>query len=117
MAALQAEVYTIWCILSDESTPFSIKIESGETVDDLKNRIKTVATNKLANTPARHLKLHYIEISNLSKMAEDDIVATVQRKLSERPTELWVMETLADVFNGCVKKESLIIVQIPDSGE
>jgi hypothetical protein len=53
---------------------------------------------------------------NLADMARDDMVAAVERKLSERPTELWAIKRLTDVFKDGVK-ETVIIVQTPDPGK
>jgi len=110
------KIYTIWCVLANEGSLFSIKIESSEPVDELRKMIKD-AKNALAKYDAVHLKLYHVEISDLADMARDDIVEIVEQKLSERPIELGAMKELADVFKDGVKEETLIIVQHPNSGK
>jgi Crinkler effector protein N-terminal domain len=115
MSTRPKKSYTIWCVLSDEVNPFTVEIESNKTVENLKEKIQEKAPDKLASIGARNLKLYDVTISNLGKMARDDMVALVNKKVAERPTELWAMKRLADVFKDGGKK-TLIIVQDPQSG-
>jgi hypothetical protein len=112
MATHQTEVYTIWCVLSDEVSQFRIKVESGEQVIALKEKIKE-ANPSLANFGAHHLKLYLFEIEN---MAGDDKKEVVRRKLSEGPTELDSKRYLAEVFKEGIKANTLLVVQRPTTG-
>jgi predicted oxidoreductase (fatty acid repression mutant protein) len=119
MAAPQTEVYTVWCVLADEPNLFSIKIESSESVDDLKKKIYEANKNTpaFAEIAARHLKLYHVEISDLEDMAKDELEKAVTQKLAEHPAELGPKKKLANIFNGGPKDETLIIVQSPTSGK
>jgi hypothetical protein len=112
MATHQTEVYTIWCVLSDEVSMFRIKVESDEPVIALKEKIKD-ANPSLAEFAAHHLKLYQVEIS-----VHGDLKASVDEKLSQNPTELQAWPKLAAVFKEGLKDDVVhIIVQSPISGK
>jgi len=99
---------TIWCIIPDQLIPFSIKIESSESVDDLKTKIHEVNKNTFAEIAAHQLKLYHTEIS-----VHDDMVKAIKQALSQDPDELEPWKKLATVFNGGLKEEAIhIIVQL-----
>jgi hypothetical protein len=116
MLTRQKEIYTIWCVLSDEVSLFRIKVESDEPVIALKEKIKE-ANPSLAEVGAHHLKLFHVEISKFEDMENDAKEAAIDRKLSEHPMEMGAKKILADVFEGVVKEETLIIVQYPKTGK
>ena len=49
---LFAMLYTIWCIILGETTPFSVKIDQYELVDVLKDRIMKEKEHRLDYFPA-----------------------------------------------------------------
>jgi hypothetical protein len=112
MLTRQKEIYTIWCVFSDEVSLFRIKVESDEPVIALKEKIKD-ANPSLAEFAAHHLKLYQVEIS-----VHGDLKASVDEKLSQNPTELQAWPKLAAVFKEGLKDDVVhIIVQSPISGK
>lgn len=62
MAESQARIYTIFCIVAGDDTPFPIDIESNKTVGHLKKAIKKEKENKLTGIDADELKLYRVDI-------------------------------------------------------
>jgi hypothetical protein len=116
MAASQTGVYTIWCVLADETTSFSIEIERNKTVDALKKKIREERKNTLANIDAARLKLYYIEILDFDKMAPNDKKKKIKDCPKTKP-EMASKTKLADIFGDEVKEEAYIIAQSPISGK
>jgi hypothetical protein len=117
MAAHQTEVYTVWCVLSDEVTQFPVEIESNKPVAILKEKIKEKATNTLANIDAFRLELYHVEISKFHNMAKDKRGEAINKGLSERDELADERRQLADIFKGGVKEDALIIVKVPKTSE
>jgi hypothetical protein len=107
---------TIWCVLADETTLFSIEIERNKTVDTLKKKIREKRKNTLANIDAARLELYYVEILDFDKMAPNDKKMNIRDCLKTK-TEMDPRTKLADVFGDEVKDEAYIIAQFPISGK
>jgi hypothetical protein len=116
MATHQTEVYTIWCVLADESILFAIEIERGEPVAILKKKIHETRKNTLAKIDAARLELYYVEIPDFDKMAPNDMEKNIENCL-KTTSEMDPKMKLADVFGDEVKDEAYIIVQSPISGK
>jgi Crinkler effector protein N-terminal domain len=116
MLTRQNKIYTIWCVLSDEISLFRVKVESDEPVFTLKEKIKEMNPS-LGAFGAQHLQLYHVEIKNFEDMANAAKRKAIEQKLSEHPIEMGAKKILADVFEGVVKDETLIIVQSPMSGK
>jgi hypothetical protein len=107
------KLYTIFCVITGESTVFPIKIQKSEPVDILKDKIKEARRNTLAQFDAAQLTLYHVEIP-----VHADMVTAVKQKLTENPDELQAWEALAEVFKDAPKMKTVhIIVRPPKSGE
>jgi Crinkler effector protein N-terminal domain len=105
---------TVWCILSNESISFSIKIKLNKTVDDMKKKIHKERNKTLAKIDSPQLKLYRVEIPGLTTLSNDVLATIVQQKLSEPLIELDVMRQLVEVG---VKQDTLIIAKAPTPGK
>ena len=117
MAAPQTEVYTVWCVLADEPNLFSIKIESSGSVDDLKKKICEERKNTLAKVDPAQLNLYHAKIPDFEDMVKDAKEDAIKQNLSNNQTEMGAKKKLADVFEGVVDDDTVVIVQCPISGE
>ncbi len=81
----------IYCIINGEDVPFSVKIESDETVDTLKKVIRGKRMHRLASFEASELNLYHIDIPD-----DDDLVGNASRQSQTKPV-LKVTTQLASV--------------------
>ncbi|KAG0019072.1 hypothetical protein BGZ82_000267 [Podila clonocystis] len=101
---------TLFCLVNGEATPFSIKIPSNDTIDELKKMIKTEKTPEFDDIAADKLTLWHVSIP---------IPPPTERKavfLSEveSPTELDPSDDILDAFTDSPPKKTIrVIVQRP----
>ncbi|KAF9976693.1 hypothetical protein BGZ65_007717, partial [Modicella reniformis] len=102
---------TIWCMVDGESTPFSVKAKSTESVDDLKDHIKTKKSPEFDDIAADKLILWKVSLL----VTEDEEVSSIDfEKLTEK-RRLSPTDDISDVFPDGVKKKTInIIVRRPD---
>jgi hypothetical protein len=112
-----AEIYTILCIIEEQSRAFSVEIASDKIVDQLKKAIKMEKSNMLTRVDADTLDLYHVSIRTHD---EDNIVTDYVRKAQEEmskpqlPPELDPATELVHVFKGPPPKGTLhILVRLP----
>jgi hypothetical protein len=76
-----AEIYTILCIIQEQSRAFSVEIASDKIVDQLKKAIKMEKSNMLTRVDADTLDLYHVSIRTHD---EDNIVTNYVRKSARR---------------------------------
>ncbi|KAF9986697.1 hypothetical protein BGZ65_006582 [Modicella reniformis] len=107
-----ANELTIWCVVDGESTAFSVKPKSAESVDDLKKAIKKQRPNDLAKVAADRLALWKVSIpieDDERPISLDNLTDKKKLKVSDK-ISVHFPETPA---NGIVH----IIVQLPSPGK
>jgi hypothetical protein len=114
--SMSNNILTIVCVVHGEYRPFSIKIESGELVSELTDRIQARTTNQ---TDSRFLDLWKISIphddkleAKLKKIKLDGNDAGVEKLLAALP--------LSDYFSGdndLVRRNIHVLVQLPVASE
>jgi len=109
-------MYKIWCIIIDERTPFSVKIDQTESVDDLKKCIKTEKKPILDAFAADQLTLYKIHVET-TKTTYTTIVQDISQDLNnpEKATQLDALDELSEVFGtmGPPKEGIHILVERP----
>ncbi|KAG0071922.1 hypothetical protein BGZ92_004149 [Podila epicladia] len=65
---------SLFCLVDGEAAPFSIRIASSDTVDDLKKAIKTEKTNAFEGVDANNLILWSVSIPVSDDDDDDDEV-------------------------------------------
>ena len=90
----------LFCVVKGTTTPFSVVIDSGETVDDLKNAIKAKKPNDFASIDADRLRLWQVEIpddrndliANPALPDNDELQATkrIRRYFPEQPLDDYI---------------------------
>ncbi|KAG0336120.1 hypothetical protein BG000_006920 [Podila horticola] len=106
------KLLNLFCLVDGEATSnaFSIKVPSTDTVDDLKNLIKTKKANDFSNIDADKLTLWGVLFLFSPSKRKEFIF------LKDLPTarELYPMDTISDVFKDpLIEKSVNIIVQRP----
>jgi hypothetical protein len=114
-----AELYTIFCLIEGQENPFSVKITSNETVDQLKEAIKAKKFKTLEDVEADTLKLYHVSILTCDPINKKTIInyvakAQEEMKKPQLPPKLDPASRLDDVFEGNPPERTLhIIVRIP----
>lgn len=109
MTELQPEIYTLFCVLLGENSPFAVEIAKDETVDILKKLIKKEKEPKLNHIDADELTLYKVEI-----LDDDYLVENTTQRMLEGLSPLKPTLELVDYFTDTPKDETIhIIVQVP----
>ncbi|KFH69284.1 hypothetical protein MVEG_04099 [Podila verticillata NRRL 6337] len=104
---------SLFCLVDGEATPFSIKILSSDTIDDLKKAIKAEKTNELSDVDANMLTLWRVSVPVVPKKERKQI--SLVNVLSKE--ELDETDDISDVFDKMLPKKTIhIIVQRPLQG-
>jgi len=108
-------LYTIWCILVGETTPFSVKIDQTASVYKLQDHIKK---REELTLDASELTLYKIDVDATDKNTYIPIVQDISQDLSnintDKATELDVVQELSDVFGMThPSKERIHILVVP----
>jgi len=109
-------MYKIWCIIIGETTPFSVKIDQTESVDDLKKSVKKEKVDILDAFAADQLTLYKIHVDTI-KTTYTTVVQDISQDLSntQKVTQLDPMDELSEVFGtmGPPKEKIHILVERP----
>ncbi|KAF9339447.1 hypothetical protein BGX26_009331, partial [Mortierella sp. AD094] len=97
---------TLLCIEVGEATPFSVKIDRGEIVDELKKVIKTEKPNDFNDVDADQFKLFEVSIP-LAPLNERKPILLNQ---VDSATELDPTDDLSDVFKETPPKKTIHII-------
>ncbi|KAF8909058.1 hypothetical protein BGZ58_006036, partial [Dissophora ornata] len=101
---------TLFCLVEGESTPFPVKIESSESIGELKKAIKTEIPDTLNGIDAKDLTLWRVEVPLAPLQDRKPIVLNEV----DSATELDPTDDLADVFEVQPPKKRIhVIVQRP----
>ena len=103
--------YTIWCIIIGDTTPFSVKIDQTESVDDLKMRIKKKIDPRLNAFPFNQLTLYKIkefELEKFNKHAVQDISQNLSEQTSLKP---WTK--VSEITGGFPENMLHILIEAP----
>ena len=111
--ASSAMVYTIWCILAEDTKPFPITIDETQTVAELKKAIKAETNPRLNTVAAHELALYRVRI----KFSDKDKCVNAWKVIVQNPSnnpELNSWDELSGVFeNSTPPKEVNILVKAP----
>ena len=102
----------LFCLVDGEatSTAFSVKIPSNDTVDDLKNLIKTALSPQFDDIAAKDITLWRVDQPVIAANKHNPILLSA----IEFPTELDPTDDISDVFEHHPPKKTIhIIVQLP----
>ncbi|KAG0327520.1 hypothetical protein BGZ99_007478, partial [Dissophora globulifera] len=101
---------SLFCLVDGESTPFPVKIESSESVGELKKAVKAEKAPEFDDVAADKLTLWHVSIPVLAKAERKEIsLIDVQSK-----EELDETDDVSDVFAVQPPKKTIhIIVQRP----
>ncbi|PVF91303.1 hypothetical protein CPB86DRAFT_361226 [Serendipita vermifera] len=80
MASSQSNMYTIFCIVKGDNTPFSVEIEPDKTIDRLKKAIKSEKPHRFDGFDADELTLYRIDVTERDQ--EECIRKVKNRNLS-----------------------------------
>ncbi|KAG0024322.1 hypothetical protein BGZ80_004284 [Entomortierella chlamydospora] len=109
---MTVEKVRLFCILDGDTTAFSVKVESDDTVDELKKAIKSENPNLLCDIDARELVLWHVSIPPLPKkqISLDNLIVSETLK---KPVELDdPTSEISEVFGTAPPKRTIhIIVQ------
>jgi len=84
-------MYTIWCIVVDETTPFPVKIDETESVDVLKDHIKRKKEKSLEAYDADQLTLYKIDVPFEGSGKHLEAVQEISQNLSEQTSlDRWI---------------------------
>jgi hypothetical protein len=114
-----AELYTIFCLIEGQENPFSVKITSNETVDQLKQVIRKNQFETLTRIQANRLELYHVAILTCDPINKKTIInyvakAQEEMKKPQLPPKLDPASRLDDVFEDNPPERTLhIIVRIP----
>jgi Crinkler effector protein N-terminal domain len=108
--------YTILCIITGETTPFSVTIDETQSVGELKDAIKKETEPELNAFDAHTLTLYRIDVNGSNNESTREL-----QKISQDPSkneELDPLDKLRDVFKptGPTHQMIQILVQ-PPGGE
>ncbi|KAF9970837.1 hypothetical protein BGZ65_010832, partial [Modicella reniformis] len=84
---------TIWCMVDGESTPFSVKAKSTESVDDLKNIIKGKKENAFNDVDSKDLtlwknvKFDLGQLQANDKMELDEPMTRLNKVFTKQPDD------------------------------
>jgi len=97
---------TLFCLVEGESTPFSVKIESSESVSDLKDAIKLKKTQRFHDVTADELTLWRVShpvppLHDRKPIVFNEI---------DSATELDPTDDLADVFEAQPPKKRIHVI-------
>jgi hypothetical protein len=109
---------TLFCLVDGEATSnaFSIKIPSNDTVDDLKDLIKTKKTPEFDDIAADKLALWRVSIPDADDV-DDDLPVLLLNISDNDKKKLKATRELSDVFNEKPAKRMIhILVQRPPPG-
>jgi hypothetical protein len=95
-----SDIYTVFCIIVGEVTPFSIKIAKSGTVSDMKELIKEEALDIFCGIDTRFLDLYHAEITD-----DDELVANVKAHPLYSP--LLATAPVTDIFPCTPKKRTV----------
>lgn len=111
MTDTQSINWKIFCVVVDEKVPFSVKIQSDATVDELKKAIKEKQKPKLDNFAASDLTLFKADLSDGADLEEN-----ANRLLATKPTPLMATDELSQILQPAPSKGKIhILVQPPTS--
>jgi hypothetical protein len=109
-----ASVIKLFCILDGDSSPFSIKIEVNDTVDDLKDAIKEKNPNVFSSTDARELILFHVSIPSAPKILITLSNLTVEERKKKHEELEDPTSEISEVFGTTPAKKTIhVIVQRP----
>jgi len=109
-------LYTIWCIIVGETTPFLVEIDETESVDQLKKDIKQTAEPRFAAFAAVQLTLYKIDVDPTDENTYIPIVQDISQDLSntDKATELDAVDELSEDFGTThPSKERIHILVVP----
>jgi hypothetical protein len=116
------ELYTIHCLIEGEDNGFSVKLDSNETVEELKEAIKIKGGRALADIEARDLELYHVGILTHELDDSDvdvDYVAKAREEMRkpQLPPELKnQFRELVEIFKGIPPRRTLHIIVRISSG-
>ncbi|KAG8792738.1 hypothetical protein FRC16_011281 [Serendipita sp. 398] len=107
---MSQDIYKVFCIVSDGTTSFSVKIPKNDTVDDLKELIKAKKSNTFSDIDADALTLYHVNITD-----DDDLERTLDQLFSSGspPERLKPTRKLSTVFSGTPPEERVHILVVP----
>jgi hypothetical protein len=113
--SMSNKMLTIVCVVHGEDRPFSIKIESGELVSELKNQLR-------AMTPAwNHLAAKDLDLWKISIPYGDERLKSIKLDGSDTDVEAMIpVFLLSDYFSGdndLVMRNIHVLVQLPVASE
>ena len=100
-----SQLYTIFCLVLEEKTAFSVKIEKNETVDELKKLVKRERSDVFADIAFVSLELYRVDIAD-----NKNLVANVNKKMERQPTALRGTHKIANMRVGAPKDKVIHIV-------
>jgi Crinkler effector protein N-terminal domain len=107
--------WTIFCLVFDEYSPFSVKIQPDATVDDLKDAIKAKKQPQFDGFAADSLTLYLVNLPE-----DDNLVENVKQLLTVEPplVSLKATKQLSVLFPGVPAAETVhILVKTPSIGK
>ncbi|KAF9577962.1 hypothetical protein BGW38_006509 [Lunasporangiospora selenospora] len=105
---------TLFCIVEGESTPFPVKIESTETVGELKKIIKTEKTPEFDDIAADKLTLWSVSIPDDDDDDDDDVPMVLDKVNNKDKKKLRATRGVLEVFLDKPPKNTIhVIVQRP----
>ncbi|KAK3811524.1 MAG: hypothetical protein JOS17DRAFT_779931 [Linnemannia elongata] len=107
---------TFFCLIDGGSTSFPIKIETTETIGDLKDAIKTALSPQFDVVTAKDLTLWHVSIT-VADDDDDDLPVLVNISIKEK-MKLKATHDLSDVFKKTLpKRTTYIIVERPQPSD
>ncbi|KAF8923966.1 hypothetical protein BGZ47_004346, partial [Haplosporangium gracile] len=101
---------TLFCVVNGESTPFSVKIESTKTIDDLKKLIKAEKTPEFNDIAADKLTLWRVSVT----ITDDDDEAPILLDNLPVKKKLRATSKLSMVFDADLPEDTIhVLVQRP----
>ena len=110
-------MFTIFCIIRETTTPFSVKVPENVTVDELKQKIQETVQARAAGIDNSLIDLYLI---NVDASKEPDVyMQEVQRKAQDLKSlsKLDPVRPLTKVFEGGPLAEMIHVLVVPSHGE
>ena len=109
-------MYTIFCLVGGEATPFPVDIDGDITVGHLKDLIKTKKPMTLAKVEPDHLNLYYVNLEFDESDKQEHIThanEVLQGLTKHKPLHPW--RRLSEIEEGFPNGVLHILVQLPPS--